>query len=141
MTDSTGKLTELIFEMHRLMRENLRHSSGFDLMKFLRLQALHFVAARKSPTMKNVSDYLCVTPPSATSFVNSLVKAGHLKRERDESDRRIVRLAVTAAGQRLIAKKSVFIRETINSVLDNLTESEKSSLIKIIGKITKIYEK
>lgn len=52
---------------------------------------------------REIAGHLGVTPATLTPVVDGLEAAGHLRRERDSHDRRVVRLYLTAEGrQRLL---------------------------------------
>jgi len=134
-------IISLIFKTSRLIHEQLRkekkHPNPFSI---LRLEVLRYIAEKKNPLMKEVADYFCITPPSATSLINPLVKSGTLKRVYDKSDRRIVRLSITSKGWKELEKGFDEVNNNMRKILTQLNINEKKNLIRILEKLSKIYE-
>jgi len=134
-------LISLIFTTTRLIRERTRRPERIDPFSFLRLEALRYVSEKGTPSMNEVADYLCITPPSATSLINGLVKARQLSRVFDKEDRRVVRLSITPAGKRTIHEGFSAIAKRMEKVLDKLDKKEKDELSNILEKLARIYQK
>jgi len=136
-----GQLVSMIFTTSRLIRERAKDREKIDPFSFLRLETLRYVAEKDNSSMKDVADYLCVTPPSATSLINSLVEAGQLERIYDKDDRRFVRLAVTQKGKTALASGFKKITTRMRKALNNLDAKERSDLITILEKLSQAYRK
>ena len=135
------QLISMIFAVSRLIRERAKYREKIDPFSFLQLETLRYVAEKDNPSMKDVADYLCITPPSATSLINSLVKAGQLERVHDKNDRRFVRLVVTPKGKTALAGGFKKITTRMRRVLSNLNAKEKNGLFKILEKLSRAYQK
>jgi DNA-binding MarR family transcriptional regulator len=59
-----------------------------------------------APTIGDVAESLLLQHHSATGLVDRTVASGWLRRVRDREDHRVVRLALTAAGSRVLARLS-----------------------------------
>ena len=136
-----GQLISMIFAVSRLIRERAKDREKINPFSFLQLETLRYVAEKDNPSMKDVADYLCVTPPSATSLINSLVEAGHIERIYDKDDRRFVRLAVTPKGKTALASGFKKITTRMRRLLSNLNAKERSDLFKILEKFARAYQK
>lgn len=99
------------------------------------LEAIRYIAERESPTMKDIAEYLGITPPSVTSIVDALIKKQLVKRELSKSDRRSVKIILapkawklfsTFKDKRLIVLKNLFAK---------LKSEDKKELIRIISKL------
>ncbi|MCD6528546.1 MarR family transcriptional regulator [bacterium] len=132
----------LIFKTNRLIREKLKkEKKHLNFFSILHLEALRYIAEKKNPSMKEVADYFCITPPSATSLINSLVRLNLVKRIYDKNDRRAIRLSITLKGKKELQKGIKRINENMKKVLSQLNTKELKNLIKILEKLSKIYEK
>jgi DNA-binding MarR family transcriptional regulator len=60
----------------------------------------------RGPTVGEVADYLLVRHHTAVELANRTEELGYISRARDSNDRRVVRLALTARGKRLIRSLS-----------------------------------
>jgi len=134
-------IISLIFKASRLIHEQLRKEKKRpNPFSVLRLEVLRYIAEKKNPLMKEVADYFCITPPSATSLINPLVKSGTLKRIYDKSDRRIVRLSITSKGRKELERSFDEVNNNMRKILTQLNINEKKNLIRILEKLSKIYE-
>jgi len=91
----------------------IRHFQGalniFDPLRFrawaelglttAQLRVLFLVRETPGVTAGELAQRLSVTPPTISGIVDRLVKLGLVRREDDESDRRLVRNLLTEAGE------------------------------------------
>jgi DNA-binding MarR family transcriptional regulator len=131
-------LIKLMFATGRLIRKRTEKGQRPDLLSVLQLETLAYIKEEK-PLMKEVADYLCITPPSATSLINKLVKAGMIKRVSDKQDRRIIRLQITAKGEIKFKQEFKKVSAHIKRVLEKLNKKERENLAKILEKLQKAY--
>ena len=85
--------------------------------------------------MKEVAGFLNITPPSATSLINIMVKNGVLARREGVGDRRIVWLKITPKGEKILKRGYAQIAGKIKETLSCLSEKEQKALIHILEKI------
>ncbi len=133
-------LIRLMFSTGRIIRKRTKKGERPDPMSILQLETLAYIKEEK-PTMKEVADFLCIKPPSATSLINKLVRAKMLERFFASNDRRLVRLAITAKGEKALKQEYSKVARHIKKVLAELNIQERKSLIKILEKLQKIYLK
>jgi len=96
------------------------------------LEIMHYIAERTNPTMKEVAEYLRITPPSVTTIIDAMVESGLVKRETASSDRRSVRVTLTPKAVKLsktLQKKKTALLTTL---LKKLTPEQKLQLSEII---------
>ena len=95
----TNKLTDdlisLIFNTGQILKEKVRAKSNFKDCSFLHVQTIHYIKDHDQISMKEVADFLHITPPSATSLINSLVQDKLVERIINKNDRRTIKLIVT----------------------------------------------
>jgi len=134
-------IISLIFKTDRLIHRRLkREKRRLDPFSVLRLEALRYIAEKKNPSMREVADYFCITPPSVTSLINSLVRSKVVKRVYDENDRRAIRLFITSKGREELKKGINRINNNMRKILRQLNTKELKGLIRILEKLSKIYE-
>jgi MarR family 2-MHQ and catechol resistance regulon transcriptional repressor len=75
-----------------------------------------------------------------TLVVDNLEKMKLVKRNRDESDRRVVVVNLTAKGDKLISKLFPKHVEDINAAMSGLTKSELKELARICRKLSRKHE-
>lgn len=86
-------------------------------------------------TMTELSEYIHSPLNTATGIVDRLVKSGYIKRERSESDRRVVLLQFTEKGSAEIKKIKELIAKYFGVILKDITLEEKQFLFGIMLKI------
>lgn len=114
----------------------------FDL-KFSKFElfTMLYLDKRKEISMTELVEYINSPMSTATGIVDRLVKSGYIKRGRSETDRRIVILALTEEGSKLIDKLKEMILNYINTAIDELTEEEKQFMVNIAIKIMNNMQK
>jgi DNA-binding MarR family transcriptional regulator len=103
-TDVTDEIMSLFFSGFRNLKKKLNINNPLFHLPFAQMETLHFVAEKKLATMKEIADFLAITPPSATVLMNNLVKLGYIQRASDKHDRRTVHLSLTKTGAGFLQK-------------------------------------
>lgn len=130
------RLISLIFSTRRLMVESGATPSPCSL---LHAETLRFITEKRNPTMKEVALFLSITPPSATSLIDSLVKSKHIVRIQDSVDRRTVRLKITPEGKRAFTRACAQRKKNMKKIMSALNDYDRTSLITILEKLRKTY--
>jgi|AntRauTorckE6833_2_1112554.scaffolds.fasta_scaffold00115_24 DNA-binding MarR family transcriptional regulator len=138
MPKKSNQLADLIFTMNSLTKEGMEF--GLNSLTFIQLQTLSFVYRSTNPTMKEIAQYLHITPPSATSIVNNLVKLKFLKRKTNGNDKRSTNLFLTNKGEKELHKGYDLAKKHLEKRLDYLSEKDKREFIRIISKLSHIFE-
>lgn len=133
---SVEEITSLMFAVGRLLRE--RAMADGSTISYLHLATLRYVAEKKEPLMREIAQYLCVAPPSATSLINTLVKQGEIRRVADKGDRRVVRLEVTLQGHKTLSDSTRRKQDLMRKVIKDLSERERAKLKNILEKIIRL---
>ena len=136
--NATGEqLIAQIFATKRLLQERATLQHGqFDPATHLRIETLRYIKERGSPSMREVAQHLWITPPSATSLINGLVKSGHIQRVQDSKDRRIIHLSLTAKGRTMLSQGLARITEHIRKLFSKLDQDEQQQLTGILKKLS-----
>jgi DNA-binding MarR family transcriptional regulator len=132
------ELTSLFFGMRQAIRANLPQGQA-DPNAWMRCEALRFIEESGEPTMREVAKHLRVTAPSATSLVRKLSSLGWIKREPSGPDRRVVRIALTAAGRRELARYRTQAERTMRKVFSKLPERDLSHLRRVLRSLRDIH--
>jgi DNA-binding MarR family transcriptional regulator len=75
----------------------------------------------RGPTIGEVADYLLLRHHSAVGLVDRAELAGLVERDRDTEDRRIVRLHLTAEGERQLERLSALHLEELERLAPEIT--------------------
>ena len=137
-TKETEKITNLIINIGRIVRERIKERDKSLQFSLPQLQILLFIAENPNPLMKRLADFLGVTPPSATSIINNMVKSRLVRRITDKKDRRAVCLAITPKGKKYLKGHFKKAKQNISNILTKLTREEQKCLLSILQKLPKI---
>jgi len=133
--EKIDRAISLIFSVSRMIKEKYC-SDRQKSISGVKLETLRYIKENK-PLMKDIAEYLSITPPSATSLINHLVEAKLVERIRDKKDRRIVRMNITGFGEKKFTEGMTMVADRMKKVLSSLNDKEKENLIKILEKISK----
>lgn len=97
--------------------------------------ALMLIGERQRCIVSDVANGLNISPTTASSLVDRLVRNGYVERYRSESDRRIVRLELTADGARIWREAVALQQRHCGLMLDQLTPAEADAFIGLMQKI------
>jgi DNA-binding MarR family transcriptional regulator len=87
------------------------------------------------PTMGELSAELGIPLSTATRMADRLVRGRIVERRDDPSDRRIVRLCLTAKGTKFIDLGAGFLRQRVSHMLSRFTPDEQAQLLRLVGKL------
>lgn len=88
-----------------------------------------------------LADRLGIRSASATVLVDRLERSGHIRRVRDDSDRRRVRLTETAAARRDSYAAWEPVIETIDDVARSLSPDERTVVCDFLSRVTAAVER
>jgi DNA-binding MarR family transcriptional regulator len=126
-------LEELILALKINIRKSIKNKCfmGHDLT-FSQAEVLGFIGPSGEKTMKNIADYLKITPPSATEIIAELEKKGLIKRHGDKKDRRIVFITLTDVSRKLYSSLLKQKKLIFRKMISRLTEKDKKEFVRII---------
>lgn len=87
--------------LHRVMKRAKSKYEEFDLNRS-QASILFTLHQRSSMSQKELAESLNMTPPSITSAIRKMEREGYISRKQDESDQRVMRLALTGKGESCI---------------------------------------
>jgi DNA-binding MarR family transcriptional regulator len=79
--------------------------------------------------MRALAEALDVSQASATGIVDRMEQRGLVERRRGDADRRVIRVAQTAAGRELLAGIAAQRSEHFAALLDDLTDDELRTVL------------
>ncbi|HEY3315468.1 MAG TPA: MarR family transcriptional regulator [Bacillota bacterium] len=86
-------------------------------------------------TMGELCDHLYLACSTATDLVDRMERNRLIERERDQSDRRVIRLKIKDRGREIIAQVVSARREYLAAVTKSVGEGEKERLIQALEQI------
>lgn len=86
-------------------------------------------------TPAELADAAGVTRATMTGLIDTLERDGFVKREPDPDDRRMMSVRLTPAGEKFLIQFLPGHFKSIAKVMSPLTESERRTLVQLLGKI------
>ena len=127
--------TDLIAELFSVVgrfRRQLRRSTGrgFDAAGLTQSQGemLRLVGRQPGISVREAATELGLVPNTASTLVSKLAADGLLVRSVDADDRRVGRLRLTEAAQRIADESRAARRAALSTVLDELNPGQLDSL-------------
>lgn len=127
MIFTTGKIIH--DRVHRIITAHLasgRKQRNFAEISVSQFHMLMVIRSRGQVSIKQLSELLGVSPPSASTMVDRLVEKGILTREQDRTDRRKVAIRVSRIAMRQFEKAEETVLKSFVNLVEKLG-SEKSS--------------
>ena len=105
------------------------------------LRVLHLLQAGPGTPAGAVAAFLKVRPSTATGIVDRLVRDGLVRRERDDLDRRRVRIWLTDQGMKVINEIRTRNRAVIWKIFRNFSEQELQEINRTFALLTSEAER
>jgi DNA-binding MarR family transcriptional regulator len=110
----------------------------------LTISQVHFLRVlyeEGTTTMGKVSEALNIAPPSATMTAERLVNQGIVVRKESKKDRRVVQVALSPKGKRLISKFMEAKKKRWFEIMENLHEEDRESLVRALQQLVSLMGK
>jgi DNA-binding MarR family transcriptional regulator len=147
-------LSRRVMDRHHLAAEILDELATYSPTKAMRLMRhwpggrlslVHlnvlFILETDGPLpMRGLAEAMDVSQASATGIVDRMEQRGLVERQRDEADRRIIRVAVTDEGHRLVEGMAAQRRDHLARMLDEMTDEELAAYLVGVRAMRRIRE-
>jgi DNA-binding MarR family transcriptional regulator len=104
------------------------------------LWALKNISQNRSLSLGDLSEKMCLHPSTITGVIDRLEKKGYVVRDRGQKDRRVVKVQLTAEGERLVRKAPNPVQGKMIYGLMRLKKDELNSIYDSIQKLVEIME-
>ena len=130
-------LEKTLFSFRHKLLDMLRQEALDLKCPMSQIDTLTYIAEEGSPSMKEISNHLKITPPSTTVIVETMQKKKLITRVMNNKDRRTVRVTLTPKDWKLF--KSFHERKLIilNQMLSKLCDGDRKQLIRILNILIK----
>jgi DNA-binding MarR family transcriptional regulator len=122
-TDLADRLRLVITRLARRLRQQ-----GPSDTSPTQLAALATIERQGPITLGDLAAAERVQPPTVTAAIDRLEGQGLVRRLPDESDRRVVRVAITATGRKLLARQRSRKTAYLAQRLDALDKADRATL-------------
>lgn len=145
--DSFGtNLNRLLVKLYRSIEKLEETMLSASRSIPLTISEIHFLEAVTQAggegvsSVRELSDYLGISPPSVTAAVNKLMRKGYVTKAKCAGDGRVVRVSLTRQGRRAERAHRYFHQSLIRSVTKDLTEEEKRVLLSGVEKLDRFLD-
>jgi DNA-binding MarR family transcriptional regulator len=107
-----------------VLEETLLRDVAAGQLTPAQMKVLKLIPQAKSPTVGDVATFLGVSDAAASKAIDRLVRRGFLKRAAGKADHRASELAVTPAGQRMLAAFETVRSRRLAEVFDRFSPEE-----------------
>lgn len=121
------RLARVMLRLTRKLNSHVRALGGEDDLHLAEVSVLGQIE-RGHDLPSLIARALHLDPPRVTRITDRLVSLGYIERAPDASDRRLCRLHLTPAGSRRLATARDDLAETMEYLLEGLTDDERQGL-------------
>ncbi len=100
------------------------------------MAVLRLLAMNDGQCQRDIADAMRLSRARVTSILQSMEKAGAVRRVRDENDQRLARVFITDVGRSLDQEKSVIREAHINNIFGDMSEADRAELIRNLDDLT-----
>lgn len=118
-------------EFSRYMASEL-HKENVTLPQVM---ILHFLQVEEEAKMKDLAHFMGVTMAAMTGIIDRLVRSGHCERVYDRQDRRIIRVKLTAMGNKLVKNINESKRQMIMRMFAEISGADRQEYLRILLQI------
>lgn len=131
----TDKIITQWMEITRLMRQQMSGTKKEWKMNPVQMHAMLIIKEHDGLTMKEFAEFLHITSPSATSFVNRLVRMKWVKRIADKTNRKLVRLKLSEDGIKCVTTNMKEHTRMMHDLFSLLTIADQKEFARILGNL------
>lgn len=134
--DPTANLIDAlspILAHHRRRWAARCHEHGVSILGF---QVLALLEMHDALPMGRLAEELDVALPNATGLVNRMEERGLIARRDDPTDRRLVLVALTDDGRRLVGELEAERRERMRRLFERLDPTQQARLLQSVADLT-----
>lgn len=116
-------------------RKSIRLNADIEDLRPPQAMFLLHLAHGSQETMSELAKHAKMHPTVVPRFLDRLVKKGLVKRFRDESDRRVVRVELTEEGQRVA---DMLTKQFVDRMAEGLADTSREDVEKLLDILSRI---
>ena len=137
--DGIQKLFEIFLASQKLILNSLDyHGMRFTRYQFCLMMEL---SRGRSLTMSQAAASIGCSKEQATRLVSALVESGYIERFHSETNRKLVIIRLTEAGEELIRHEKAIAREKMKEDLNGLDAKERDIYFKTLEQFTAVLKR
>ena len=134
-----GVVMDGIPPVMRFIRAEMRRygARGLSMPQF---RTLAFLRHEPGASLSAVAEHLGVTPSTASSIADRLVRQGLIERVAHPEERRRIALTLTAAGSRLLQNAQEATRSHVAGMLEGLSEEQLTAVVNAVALLGEAFQ-
>ena len=136
--ESARELLDVVPLVIREIRSQM-HSQGSSDLTIPQFRTLAFVNRNQGSPLCKVADHMGLTPPSASTLVDGLIKRGMMTREDQPDDRRRVRLVVTSHGRAILEASTRGTMVYLAKKLSSIGADDREVIVKAMKTLRSVF--
>jgi DNA-binding MarR family transcriptional regulator len=144
LTKSINVLNELLVDIFNdilTIEQAALRAGEFKDLSVTEIHTIEAIGMYEERTMSEVAADLGITVGTFTTAINHLVKKEYVARNRDEADRRVVKINLTKRGKLAYRIHAKFHSDMIKETISGLSEDEEKVLISSLEKLNEFFKK
>lgn len=137
--------TEILIKIRKIVRsvdiesKKIQKDYGVSIPQVLCLNFLH-ESPNYQTTQGEIRKFLNLNPSTVSGIINRLEKKGYLARLPKSGDKRVVNIALTSAGDKLLSTIPSLLHEQLSEKLERLNDEELKMVESGLETLVKILE-
>lgn len=119
----------------------IREAADSQNLSVAEMHTLVAVGRRGAKTMTTIAGELRINVSTLSIAINKLEKKGCVRRIRNEEDRRVVRISLTAKGRRALDQHEKFYFDMVEEACGSMDEQGKRIFIQSLENMAEFFEK
>lgn len=124
---------KIIYDEEKILKDMI--GDKLSLKEFHTIDVIYDTMANKTNTASNIAKLLGITQGTLTINVDRLIAKGYANKVKNDSDRRVTYIELTADGHNLRNKHNIIHKQLIEGAIKNLNTSEKVALVNAVTKL------
>lgn len=125
-----------IFDKILVTEEKALRKGSFSDLSVAEMHTLEGIGLYETRTMSETAANLGITTGTLTVAVDRLVRKGYVERQRDTSDRRVVRVRLTRKGKLAFRMHNKFHKLLVDRIVEPLDEPERQMLLRLLQQVS-----
>lgn len=134
------QLYDALAQLKRVMMRTRDQLLGELQLTRTQIEVLMLLVGNDGQTIGDLAGSLAVTTSASTQTVETLVKRGLVERAADDTDRRIVRARLSAAGRQLAERLHKARVERMRQVFADLSDEDLTVMISVLARLEQQFD-
>ncbi len=132
MSDPTSQIIASMFDLNRVVRHRMMAIDEPGTLNMHQMHTLIVIQEHPRMTMGELAQSLRISLPSATSLINRLVRMKFIERRIDRTNRKMVRLKLSALGEKVLSTKMRSCHREMHKIFSLMPTKDRTEFAHIL---------